>query len=302
MIERFSGTTGKQALSEQLSEQILVNGDQALVQDLAGAGRLQEFQRDSVIIEQGAHDSDVHFILAGRCRIVVNGRVLPVHRNAGTHVGEMAAIQPSQPRSATVIAEECTVTLCVPVADFITLASKYPSVWRLVAKELSRRLVQRNALVSSTHDKIRVFIMSSAESLSIARAIQNGLEYDPFLVTIWTDGVFRASSYPIESLEAQVDASDFAIAIAHGDDTTEVRGKTWPTPRDKVVFELGFFMGRLGRERAILVEPRGEEVMLPSDLAGLTTISYKWSPQRNHRGPGAEQLADGTESRPRQRS
>jgi predicted nucleotide-binding protein len=176
-----------------------------------------------------------------------------------------------------VVADECTVTLSVSLTDFSDLADKHPNVWRLVAKELSRRLIQRNELVTATHEKIRVFIMSSAESLAIARALQNGLEHDPFLVTIWTDGVFRASSYPIESLEAQVEASDFAIAIAHGDDKTEVRDVTWPSPRDNVVFELGFFMGRLGRERALLVEPRGDKVKLPSDLAGLTTISYKWS-------------------------
>jgi CRP/FNR family cyclic AMP-dependent transcriptional regulator len=45
-----------------------------------------------------------------------------------------------------------------------------------------------------------------------------------------------------------------------------------------VIFELGFFMGRLGRHRSLLLEPRGEEVKLPSDLSGITTISYKHDP------------------------
>jgi predicted nucleotide-binding protein len=55
-----------------------------------------------------------------------------------------------------------------------------------------------------------------------------------------------------------------------------VRGTEWPTPRDNVIFELGFFMGRLGRERAILMEPRDKKVKLPSDLAGITTIGYQF--------------------------
>ncbi len=33
-------------------------------------------------------------------------------------------------------------------------------------------------------------------------------------------------------------------------------------------------MGRLSRKRAILMEPRGEGVQLPSDMAGVTTIRY----------------------------
>ncbi|RYD39910.1 MAG: cyclic nucleotide-binding protein, partial [Verrucomicrobiaceae bacterium] len=53
--------------------------------------------------------------------------------------------------------------------------------------------------------------------------------------------------------------------------------KEWPTTRDNVVFELGFFMGRLGKARSFLVERRGEEVKLPSDLLGLTTLAYRWS-------------------------
>ncbi|MBS1703686.1 MAG: nucleotide-binding protein [Armatimonadetes bacterium] len=276
MIDRFQGDSGKAVLIDQLLEQTLVVGNKALAEALADAGTLIEHVEGKTLIEQGGHDNEVHFIVAGSCDIIVNGRSV-ARREAGTHVGEMAAIQPSQLRSASVVARELTVTLSVKEAEFSRLAFEHPHLWRLVAKELSRRLIQRNALVTSTHEKIRVFIMSSVESLPIARAIQNGLEHDPFLVIVWTDGVFRASSYPIESLEDQVQTSDFAIAIAHGDDSTESRGKTWPSPRDNVVFELGFFMGRLGRQRSILVEPRGEEIRLPSDLAGLTTVPYKWS-------------------------
>ena len=74
---------------------------------------------------------------------------------------------------------------------------------------------------------------------------------------------------------------DFAIAIAHGDDTTTSRGNKWPAPRDNVIFELGLFMGKLGRHRAILMEPRGEGVKLPSDMAGITTINYVFDPDKD---------------------
>jgi hypothetical protein len=47
-------------------------------------------------------------------------------------------------------------------------------------------------------------------------------------------------------------------------------------PRDNAVFELGLFMGRLGRARTFVVRPSGNALKLPSDLAGLTTAAYDW--------------------------
>ena len=47
---------------------------------------------------------------------------------------------------------------------------------------------------------------------------------------------------------------------------------------DNVIFELGLFMGRLGRKRAILMEPREEKLKLPSDFAGVTTVPYRYEP------------------------
>jgi CRP/FNR family transcriptional regulator, cyclic AMP receptor protein len=101
--------------------------------------------------------------------------------------------------------------------------------------------------VTTVSEKIRVFIISSAEAIEIARTIQNEFDHDPFSVTVWTDGVFRASHYAIESLERALDLSDVAIAVAQPDDITESRGQLKATPRDNVIFELGFFYGAPGK-------------------------------------------------------
>lgn len=150
-----------------------------------------------------------------------------------------------------------------------------------MAKVLARRLLERNRLIGQHRDQVKVFVISSVESLPIARLIQSALAHDPFTVTVWTDGVFKAGGYAMDDLEAQVDDSDFAIAIAHSDDQTMFRGQDWPTPRDNVVFELGLFMGRLGRKRAILMEPSDDKVKLPSDLRGVTTIGYVYEPGKD---------------------
>jgi CRP/FNR family transcriptional regulator, cyclic AMP receptor protein len=274
MIERFEGERGLQSLIEALRSQKIVAGNEDLAKRIAEVASLIEVNSGTSIIEQGAEDTDVYLIISGAFDIVVNGRKVN-RRFANDHVGEMAAIQPTQRRSSTVTATEKSVLCKLTEPQLTEVAKQFPDVWRFIAKELARRLEQRNAHVTSTHAKIRLFIISSAEALEVARTIQNAFEFD-FTVVVWTDGVFRASWYPIESLERELDKSDFAIAVAQPDDITEVRGKSSATARDNVIFELGMFIGRIGRQRSFLVEPRGEEVKLPSDLSGITALGYKY--------------------------
>lgn len=279
MKNRFTGPAGRRALIETLKEHKMVAGNVELATELAKIGKVNAIKKGKVIIRQGGDDSDVFLILTGSFDIVVNGRIVAI-RFPNDHVGEMAAIRHTQKRSATVVAREDSLALRFTGARLLEFGSKYPDVWLRFAKELARRLEQRNALVTSVSDKIRVFIISSAEALEIARAIQNAFDHDPFNVTVWTDGVFQASYYAIESLENALDQSDVAIAVAEPDDIIVSRKKRMRSPRDNVIFELGFFMGRLGRHRTLLVEPRGEEVKLPTDLSGINTISYKYDPKK----------------------
>lgn len=275
MIERFQGEKGKRLRVDALFNQKLVVGDRALAEELADRCDVVAIPVGSCLIEQGGEDNDLFFIMAGSFDVIINGRKI-ARRGPNDHVGEMAAIQPSQKRSATLIAAEDAVVAKLTEETFTDIASRYPQMYRYIAQELSRRLLQRNMHVGAYREKIRVFVMSSSEALPVARAIQSAFAHDPFLIIPWELGCFKVSNYTLESLEAQIDNCDFAVAIAHADDLTESRGKSWPSPRDNVIFELGLFMGRLGRARAILMEPREEKVKLPSDLAGLTTIPYRF--------------------------
>lgn len=275
MLRRFEGETGRRLRIEALASQKIVAGNRDLAEALADRVELRSVKPGDVIIEQGASDNDIFLIFSGTFDVIVNGRTVG-RRVANDHVGEMAAIEPTQKRAASIVVAEEGVIACLSEAELSQFASRHPEIYRCMAKELARRLMQRNALVNVTRDKIRVFIISSVEALAVARTVQNAFAYDPFTTVIWTDGVFKIANYTLQSLEDEVDNSDFAIAIAHADDTTEFRGKLWPAPRDNVVFELGLFMGRLGKARAILMEPRDDGVKLPSDLAGITTIPYRF--------------------------
>ncbi|WP_288131589.1 TIR domain-containing protein [Microbulbifer sp.] len=294
MIERFEGTAGRAVLEEVLLQQKLVLGNEGLASRLADVGTLEGTAANQVLITQSAEDSDVYFIISGRFKVQVHGREVAI-REPGEHVGEMSALVPTTRRSASLIATEPSIVLKVSAADFKAAANEFPRVWQQITQRLADRLNQRNDLVRPANQSALVFIICSTEALDIARAIENNFAHDKFFTKIWTEGTFQASEYPIESLEAQLDECDFAIAIGQPDDEVRSREEVQGSPRDNVIFELGLSVGRLGRTRSFLLEPREDEVRLPSDLAGLTTISYRPARGKNLQaslGPACNQLRD----------
>lgn len=280
MLQRFTGESGRRLRVQALLSQKLIAGNRELAEKLSDSAKFFEISKGQTLIEQNTADNDVYMIITGSFDVLINGRKI-ARRFPNDHVGEMAAIEMTQQRSASVIASEQSVVAQISEAEFSELGRQFPEIYLAVARELSRRLHQRNAHVAAARDRTKVFIISSVESLEVARIVQNSFAHDNFLPVLWTDGVFRVASYPMQSLIDEVTDSDFAIAIAHGDDTSSIRGKEWPVPRDNVIFELGLFMGHLGKDRAILMEPRDDGVKLPSDMTGITTIPYRYQVGRD---------------------
>ncbi len=119
----------------------------------------------------------------------------------------------------------------------------------------------------------RVFVGSSSEGLDIAKTIQLNLDHLAE-VTVWSQGVFGLGEGTLESLVACQDQFDFAILVLSPDDLVNSRGSTSHAPRDNIMFELGLFMGSLGRNRTFAVYDRTADIKLPSDLAGVTVASF----------------------------
>jgi predicted nucleotide-binding protein len=121
--------------------------------------------------------------------------------------------------------------------------------------------------------KPALFLGCSAERLSLAESLHAQLDRacDP---TIWKDGVFTPSSTNIESLEKSLSDFDFAVFLMTPDDIVLIRGEQHAAARDNLIFELGLFLGRLGRERCLIVHPRGEKPKLPSDIEGIVMLDY----------------------------
>ena len=274
MISRFRGIQGRNRLVSALRKQAIVHDNETLSKELSDQAEVVQLERDDQLIVQDEADDDVYFILAGRLSIVINGREIAI-RASGQHVGEMALIDPTASRSASIIAIERTVVAKVSEAFFRPLADKYPRVWQLIAMEIGERLRERNKLVVSTNPRPVLFVGSSKESLPIAQAIQSNLDHDDFIVRLWTDGVFGASQFPISELEKQVQEADFAALILGPDDQVVSRRERTEAPRDNVIFELGLFMGALSHHRTFVIVPRGCNIKIPTDLLGLIPLDYK---------------------------
>src|ERR1700680_2043986 len=123
--------------------------------------------------------------------------------------------------------------------------------------------------------KVAIFIGSSSEGLEFARAVRALLAQDAE-VTLWNEVFFAVGNTFIDSLVNAFPRFDFAAVVLTPDDLTTSRDVKTLSPRDNALFELGLFMGHLGRERTFVVRPRSNDLKIPSDLAGLTTAPYDW--------------------------
>jgi len=161
------------------------------------------------------------------------------------------------------ICDECAVLFSEQVD-----AASYESLTKLV------EFVRTSA---SSQNPVRkrpsVFIGSSSEGLRIAENIQLGLDRVAEC-TIWSQGVFDLTAGTLEELVRASRRFEYAVLVLTPDDVTVKRGGALQTARDNVLFELGLFMGALGRERTFIVHEQAHAPALPTDLLGVTTCKY----------------------------
>jgi CRP/FNR family cyclic AMP-dependent transcriptional regulator len=161
---------------------------------------------------------------------------------------------------------------------FHEIATAFPKIWRSIAVVVAERLRQRARFHRPPNERPIVFIGSSVEGLAIAKEIQLGLKHSSLVARLWTNGVFGSGGISIDALLAQVDVSDFALFVFGPDDKITSRDEKYLGPRDNVVFELGLFMGRLDRERTYIVKENCTDIKIPSDLLGITPLTYVCKP------------------------
>lgn len=255
-------------------QNILRDVEWEVVERFLKAGKLRDYSTGEKLAEQGENGDAAYFIICGSVSVVVNGRQIAT-REANECVGEMPIIDPARKRMADLIAAENTTVLRVTAKKWTEILSeqrqKAPLIYNM-AKVFADRLRARSRFHRPPNARPRIFIGSSTEAVEIAKALRGAIETRLHAEVVdWTDNVFKLSLGNMESLERLAPTCDFALMVLSGDDRLSYRGDRVDAPRDNVIFELGFFMGVLGRTRAFFLVDKAK---IPSDLYGMTYLKY----------------------------
>ena len=255
-------------------QNILRNSSKQVINHIIKNGKIVVYKKGKIITKQGDTGDKVFFILRGNIEVLINDRNVAV-RGAKECVGEMSVIDPTQNRCATLKALDDVTLLSLPFECMSNLLKTNKTISRNVAIELCSRLRERSKYYKCPNSTPKIFIGSSKEKVNIARKIKNKISFaEPVL---WEKDVFNPSETTIVDLERQTNSCDFALLLFTPDDKVITRGKTKDNPRDNIIFELGLFMGAIGRDRTFILTREGavKNLNFPSDLSGITFLTYK---------------------------
>jgi hypothetical protein len=144
-------------------------------------------------------------------------------------------------------------------------------------------VTSRPSLVPATKN---VFIVHGHDELNLRRLSQ--LISDDFKLApiVLLDKPGR-SAPTIDKFEQHAETCSYAISLFTSDDkvVTKTGAEYWQ-PRPNVIFETGWFVGRLGKERVLILLQEG--VKIYSDFDGVNRIQFQSDVQDKFRGIQAE--------------
>ena len=158
------------------------------------------------------------------------------------------------------------------------LESNYPSIdYQISVLQQSQKTTEQEDPLSTAPEGIprskggkRVFLVHGRDE-GLKEAVARFIEKLDLECVILHEKPNQGKTL-IEKLLSHGEGADFAIALWTADDEGRAKGepKLKPRARQNVVFETGFFIGGLGRDRVCVILDPGIET--PSDYAGVTYI------------------------------
>ena len=132
--------------------------------------------------------------------------------------------------------------------------------------------IKLNKNIRSSH----IFLISGKDSemkLDVLQKLEL-LDLDPIILDEKKDEELKI----IERINEYCNVS-FAIILLSPDEITypkeETPIETKYSPNQKVIFELGYFIGRLGKQNVVAIFKKNKSFQIPKDFVGIQLIEYK---------------------------
>lgn len=152
----------------------------------------------------------------------------------------------------------------VYAAQQAAIADKERNKTRTESSNRNKRPITNQVFVVHGHDE--------AMKEAVARVLERQ-DLEPIILSEWPG---RGMTI-IEKFEAHADVG-FAVVLLSPDDLAYSKGGSQAEAksrgRQNVIFELGFFVGRLGRNRVLVIHRKADNFEMLSDYAGVEYKAY----------------------------
>jgi hypothetical protein len=161
----------------------------------------------------------------------------------------------------------------LPTEDFLSRVEQvehYLCSFSTPATSGSFVVASQRSLIPATKNIFIIHGRDEINQLRLSKLIREDFNLSPVVLL---DKPGR-SAPTIEKFEQHAQICSYAIALFTGDDnvTTKTGDQYWQ-PRPNVIFETGWFVGRLGKERVLILLQEG--VQIYSDFDGVNRIHFR---------------------------
>jgi hypothetical protein len=161
----------------------------------------------------------------------------------------------------------------LPTEDFVSRVEQvehYLYSFNVPAMSGSFVVASRCSLIPATKDVFVVHGRDETNQLRLSKLIREDFKLTPVVLL---DKPGR-SAPTIDKFEYHAQTCSYAIALFTADDKVITkRGEEYWQPRPNVIFETGWFVGRLGKERVLILLQEG--VKIYSDFDGVNRIQFR---------------------------
>ena len=142
----------------------------------------------------------------------------------------------------------------------------------VLERAVPAQVTELKVLESNTIENNCVFIVHGHDELNLLRT-KELLRERWALESVVLAGKPGKGRTIVEKFEEEAQRASFAFVLLTPDDVIQKNDEEYSQARPNVIFELGWFYGRLGREKVCILFKEGTKIH--SDLDGVSRIQFK---------------------------